>query len=145
MEKFLSRYELDSARNSKLFPETVSTLEELRKLGIKMGLVTNTSMKAVNTVFKLHGLKSYFDIVVTREMVKKLKPDPEGILLAVEKLGAKSFFMVGDLVHDVSAAKGAKGISILVKRDPEEKMDFQADRVVKSLSEIPKIIQEEIQ
>jgi HAD superfamily hydrolase (TIGR01549 family) len=145
MEKFLSRYELDSAKNSKLFPETVSTLEELRKLGIKMGLVTNTSMKAVNTVFKLHGLKSYFDIVVTREMVKKLKPDPEGILLAVEKLGAKSFFMVGDLVHDVSAAKGAKGISILVKRDLEERMDFQADRVVKSLSEIPKIIQEEIQ
>ena len=32
MEKFLIRYELDSAKKSKLFPETILTLEELRKL-----------------------------------------------------------------------------------------------------------------
>ena len=142
MEKFLIRYELDSAKKSKLFPETILTLEELRKLGIKIGLVTNTSMKAVDTVFQLHGLKMYFDVVVTREKVKKLKPDPEGILLAVNKLGAKSFFMVGDLVHDVSAAKSAKGTSILVKRNLEE-TDCEADYVVQSLSEVLKIVQVE--
>jgi HAD superfamily hydrolase (TIGR01549 family) len=143
MEKFLIRYELDSAKKSKLFPETISTLERLRKLGIKMGLVTNTSMKAVDTVFRLHGLKSYFDIFVTRENVKKLKPDPEGVLLAVKRLGAKRFFMVGDLVHDASAAKSAKGTSIIVKRGTEE-VDFQADHFVKSLSEVPAIIQKAI-
>jgi len=142
MEKFLIRYELDSAKKSKLFPETIPTLEELRKLGIKIGLVTNTSMKAVNTVFRLHGLKSYFDVVVTREKVKKLKPEPEGILLALKKLGVKSFFMVGDLVHDVLAAKSAKGTSILVKRNLEE-TDCEADYVVQSLNEVPKIAQVE--
>jgi phosphoglycolate phosphatase-like HAD superfamily hydrolase len=51
--------------------------------------------------------------------------------------------MVGDLDHDVSAAKSAKGTSILVKRNPNEKTDFEADYVVHSLSEILKIIQEE--
>jgi len=141
MEKFLVRYELDSAKKSKLFPETIPTLEKLRKLGIKIGLVTNTSMKAVETVFQIHGLKSYFDVVITRERMKKLKPDPEGILLAVEKLGSKNFFMVGDLVHDALAAKSAKVTAIIVKRNLEEKLDFQADYVVLSLTEVPVIVQ----
>ncbi len=140
MEKFLIQYEQDSAEKSKLFPETVPTLKKLRKLGMKIGLVTNTSMKAVNTVFRLHGLEMYFDVIITREKVKKLKPDPEGILLALKKLGVKSFFMVGDLVHDVLAAKGAKGISVLVKRSVEE-TDCEADFVVQSLGEILTIIQ----
>ncbi len=142
MEKFLTRYELDSAEKSKLFPETIPTLKKLRKLGLKMGLVTNTSMKAVDTVFQLHGLEMYFDVVITREKVKKLKPDPEGILLALKKLDVKSFFMVGDLVHDVLAAKSAKGTSILVKRSLEE-TDCEADFIVQSLGEILMIIQAE--
>jgi HAD superfamily hydrolase (TIGR01549 family) len=140
MEKFLLRYELDSARRSKLFPETIPTLEKLGKLGVKLGIVTNTSMKAVNTVFRLHGLKGYFDVVVTREEVKKLKPDPEGILSAVNKLGATNFFMVGDHVRDALAANGAKGISITLKRRSREKIDFKTDYVVQSLSEILKIV-----
>lgn len=167
MEEFLSRYELDSARKSQLFPETLQTLETLRELGTKVGLVTNTSAKAVNTVFQNHGLKDHFDIVVTRENVGKLKPDPEGILLAVRKLGATNCFMVGDLVLDVLAAKGAKVKAIIVRRNPEQPdpqdllkslpaelleqakrlledgEDFQADYVVQSLSEVPAIVQRE--
>jgi HAD superfamily hydrolase (TIGR01549 family) len=136
MEKFLSKYELDSAKKSKLFPETIQTLETLKKLRARIGLVTSTSMRAVDIVLQNHRLKDYFDVVVTRENVKKLKPDPEGILLALKKLDTKNFFMVGDLVHDVIAARSANGLSILVKRNSEEKMNFEADYVVQSLNEI---------
>jgi HAD superfamily hydrolase (TIGR01549 family) len=169
MEKFLSRYELDSAERSHLFPETIQKLKTLREHGMKIGLVTNTSAKAVATVFQNHGLKNYFDAVVTRENVKKLKPDPEGILLATKKLGAKNCFMVGDLVLDVLAAKGAKAKAIMVRRDSkqpdpqnllkslpaelleqakrflEDEEDFQVDYVVQSLSEVPTIVQREKQ
>jgi HAD superfamily hydrolase (TIGR01549 family) len=165
MEEFLSRYELDSARKSQLFPETIQTLETLKELGAKVGLVTNTSAKAVNTVFQNHGLKNRFDVVVTRENVKKLKPDSEGILLAVKKLGATNCFMVGDLVLDILAAKGARVKAIIVRRNPEQPdpqdllkslpaelleqakrlledgKDLQADYVVQSLSEVPAIVQ----
>jgi len=140
MEKFLRRYELYSAKNSELFPETASALEELKKLKAKMGIVTNTSREAVDIVFMLHGLKKYFDVVITRENVKKLKPDPEGILLAVKKIEAKKFFMVGDLVHD-ALATNANGISIIVRRNLENEVDFHADYFVQSLSEVPTIIQ----
>jgi phosphoglycolate phosphatase-like HAD superfamily hydrolase len=110
---------------------------------VKIGLVTNTSLKAVNIVFQTYRLEDYFGVVVTRENVKKLKPDPEGILLAIKKLGVKNFFMVGDLVHDVMAAKSANGSSILVRRNSDEKMSFEADYVVQSLNEIITIIQGE--
>jgi HAD superfamily hydrolase (TIGR01549 family) len=165
MDEFLSHYEIDSAKKSKLFPETISTLERLRESESKMGLITNTSIKAVNYVFELHGLKEYFDVVVTRENVKKLKPDPEGILLTVKKLRVTRFVMVGDLILDIVATKSAKGIAILVKRDlkqsnsqdtfkslPAEvlrevkktidaKAYIRADYVVQSLAEVPNIVQ----
>lgn len=141
MEEFLSRYELDSARKSKLFPDTIPTLEELKKLKVRTGLVTNTSAKAVEIVFQLHGLNGYFDIVVTRESVKRLKPNPEGILHAAKKLGARRFFMVGDLSLDAQAARSAKGISIIIKRNPDGKLDFQTDHAIQSLGSVLPIIQ----
>lgn len=141
IEKFLKHYEMDAARNSKLFPETLSALNKLKKLGIKMGIVTNTSREAVNTVFRLHGLKRYFTVVVTREDVKELKPRSEGVLLAVKTLGAKSIFVVGDLIHDATAAKEAGVSSIIVKRKPPMKLSFHADYIVQSLNDVPTLIQ----
>jgi len=116
MEKFLCRYEQDSAEKSRLFQDAVPALKRLRRLGIRIGLITNTSAKAVNTVFQMYNLKPYFDVVITRECVKRLKTDPEGILLAVKQLGGNKFFMVGDLAVDVLAAKTAKALAILVRR-----------------------------
>jgi len=166
MERFLNHYELDSAKKSRLFPETISTLQTLREIGAKMGLVTNTSRRAVDVVFKIHGLKDYFDVVVTREDVAKLKPDPEGVRLATRKLSAKRFLVVGDLMLDVLAAKGANGVAIMVrrgleksdsqdlfrslpeilrekKRDHRKRGAFQADYSIKSLREVPSIVRAE--
>jgi len=163
MEKFLCRYEQDSAEKSGLFPDAVPALKKLRRLGIRMGLITNTSAKAVNTVFRMYNLKPYFDVVITRECVKRLKPDPEGILLAVKQLGGNKFFMVGDLAVDVLAAKTAKALAILVRRPgksdsqdlfkslPSEvlekaqslldgKSDLSPDYVIQSLDELPAIV-----
>jgi HAD superfamily hydrolase (TIGR01549 family) len=140
MEKFLKQYELEAARRSKLFPETMSVLNELKKLGLRMGLITNTSREAVDIVFQLHALQKYFDVIVTRNDVKKLKPDSEGVLLAIKKLKASSFFMIGDLTFDMLAAKNANGVFIAVKRNPEDELDIPADFSVQSLSEVQSIV-----
>lgn len=163
MEKFLCRYEQDSAEKSRLFPDTVPALKRLSRLGVRMGLITNTSAKAVSTVFQMYNLTPYFDVIITRECVKRLKPDPEGILLAVKQLGGNKFFMVGDLAVDVLAAKTAKALAILVRRPgksdsqdlfkslPSEalekaqslldgKNDLDPDYVIQSLDELPEIV-----
>lgn len=167
MESFLSRYEHDSAKQSRLFSETIPMLRILSELRAKIGLVTNTSKQAVDTIFQMYDLESYFDVVVTREDVGKLKPDPEGILLAVKKLGVTRSFMVGDLAVDVLAAKTANVTAILLRRDAEkfkpqdllkslpaevlenarrtitETGSLQVDHIIRSLTEIPAIIQAE--
>lgn len=167
MDKFLSLYEQDSARKSRLFADTIPTLKSIRTLSVGMALVTNTSAEAVKVVFQAHPIKQYFDAVITRENIKRLKPDPEGILLALKLLSANTFFMVGDLVLDVLAAKKADGKSILVRRpgqsdsqDPhiglpsgfpesskgilDEESSFGADYTVQSLAEVPTIIQNDM-
>lgn len=116
MEKFLREHELKAARSSRLCPEAIPTLKLLKMASYKLGLVTNTSKEALRLIFDKHELKGYFDIIVTREDVDRLKPNPKGVLLALKKLRDKDFFLVGDQNHDALAAKNAGGISIIVER-----------------------------
>jgi len=166
MERFLSDYELDSASKSTVFPDTVETLERLRAKAVRMAIVTNTSAKAAASMLQRHGLKPYFDLIVTREDVEQLKPNPEGIFLAAGALGATKCFMVGDSVLDAIAAKSAGAVSVVVTREQdgmqvclnglsagdvreareyvEERKNVQADHVIESLIEIlPLIVAEQ--
>jgi HAD superfamily hydrolase (TIGR01549 family) len=139
IDKFLKEYELDWANNSMPFPDTISILCDLKTRKFRIGLVTNTSREAAERMLSMHQLLGFFDVIVTREDVKRIKPDPEGISIALKKLGTEDFFFVGDLEHDSIAAKGAGGISIILNKGSSSKK-FHADYFVRSLSEIPAII-----
>jgi HAD superfamily hydrolase (TIGR01549 family) len=142
MNKFLKVFELSWARGSTIFPDTVPALHRLRELGYRMGVFTNTSKEAANLELSMHKIEDYFDVVITREDVKKLKPDPEGIYIALKKLNAVNFVFVGDLIHDFRATKKAKGISSIVDRNPQEPLEFDADYIVDTLLDIPSLIQQ---
>lgn len=141
LDEFLEKYEMSSAKSSELFSDTIPTLSRVKALGYKLGLITNTSKKATEYMFSQHGLKKFFDVVVTREDVRRFKPEPEGIQLALRKLGEKGFILVGDLRYDASAAEKAGGISIILNRNRSKKLDFHADYRVNSLEEILSIMQ----
>jgi len=140
MDRFQKAFELSWAENSEIFPDTLPALRELKSLGYRMGVVTNTSREAAARELSMHGIDAFFEVVITREDMKLLKPDPEGLLLALRKLNVEDFLFVGDLAHDSQAAGRAGGTSIIVKRKPSNKPEFQADHVVKSLREIPTLI-----
>jgi len=140
MDRFLKGFELRWALQSKIFPETRSVLHTLKRLGVQMGIVTNTSRDAVDQMLSMHKLAYFFKVIVTREDVRRLKPDPEGIMLALRKLDGHSFFFIGDLVHDSLAAKKAGGVSIIVRRNPLKTLGFEADHIVSSLEEVPDIV-----
>ena len=141
MDRFLGRYQVSWASQSRIFPETLLALRKFRELGYKMGVITNTSKEAANHMLSTHEIRDFFEVVITREDVKKLKPDPEGILLALRKLNERGFFFVGDLVHDSKATRKAGGRCVIVNRSLSKKLEFQTDYVVKSLLEIPELIQ----
>jgi len=141
LDEFLKNYELRWAGWSRIFLDTVPSLQQLKETGYKMGVVTNTSREAANRILSAHELRAFFDVIVTREDVKKLKPDPQGIRFALEKLKERYFFFIGDLVHDARAAEKAGGFSININRGAPKKLKFHADYRVRSLTEIPHLIQ----
>lgn len=71
-------------KNSELFGFIDSA-----KKNHKVALVTTARKKNVLELLKFFGLESKFDVVVTGEDVKHGKPDPEGYLMAMERLGAR--------------------------------------------------------
>lgn len=140
IDRFQKSYELRYADRSKIFPDTLPALHKLKRHGCKMGLVTNTSREAANRILFMHRLETFFEVIVTREDVKRLKPDPEGILLALNRLNTSDFVFVGDLIHDSRATTKAGGVSIIVNRNPSNRLRFHANYVVRSLIEVPGLI-----
>lgn len=75
-------------------------------LGLKRGVVSGKSRGSWEITAGLVGLSEHFDVVVLDDDVSRPKPDPEGILLAVRRLGLapQRAAYVGDTASDVEAA-----------------------------------------
>jgi pyrophosphatase PpaX len=85
-------------------------LGKLHSEGRRLGIVTAKRQVTVQLAFEvLPGLKRYFDVVVGSDDTDRHKPDPEPILLALERLGVEpeAAAYVGDSPFDIRAAKAA--------------------------------------
>jgi len=65
----------------------VELLNELKKQGKKLGLVSSAFSWMVEQVLKQVNLVGFFDVVISKEQVTKHKPHPEAYRIALEKLG----------------------------------------------------------
>ena len=59
------------------------------------------------------------DVVIGLDDVKVTKPDPEGIVKAMELLGVKKAVYIGDNITDIQAGKNAGIKTIGVKWSPK--------------------------
>jgi pyrophosphatase PpaX len=102
-------HNLDLYRQVRIFPGLDAVLERLREQGTALGIVTVKSRSTVELTFELLPLGSFFEVVITGDDVKRHKPDPEGLLLALERLGCApaDAAYVGDAPFDVQAARNA--------------------------------------
>jgi phosphoglycolate phosphatase/pyrophosphatase PpaX len=91
-------------------------LDFIRSNGIKLGLFTGRSRRATEIIIERLGFRGMFDILISGDDTKKPKPDPEGILKALDMLVAdkESSFYVGDFDVDILASKSAGVKSVLV-------------------------------
>ena len=100
-------------------PGLVDFLQECKQRGLRLGLFSDYPADAKLTALGLDGL---FDEVLTAQSpgVGAFKPDPRGLLLVAERLGAtpERCVYVGDrAVVDAAAARGAgMACFILAKR-----------------------------
>ena len=125
----LHEIEMEAAGEGKLLPRVEETLADLRKKGIKVGIVTRNCADAVRRVFP--KINDFCDVFVSRNSVKNVKPHPEHLTTAMNGLSVSGTetVMVGDHILDIQAGKrvGAKTIGVLTgstKRGDFEKQEL---------------------
>jgi pyrophosphatase PpaX len=97
-------------------PGVEDMLVRLKDEGRRLGIVTAKRRKTVELAFDQLPLEHLFETVVGGDETKHHKPDPEPLLLALERLNADAdeAAYVGDAPFDVKAAKAAGVFSIAV-------------------------------
>ncbi len=127
---------------AKPFPETIEVLNELKGLGYKVVMLSNTDCFSIEEVVEKYGLKEYFDMIVLSYQVRMLKSNPRVFQKILEEMGInkEEAIMVGDSIEsDIISAKKAGVDAILIDRT--ETREFKPR--IKSLNELKSVIEAE--
>lgn len=94
---------------TRLFPGTLSMLEQLKKQGVRLGIVTSKGKPGTARTVAFTGIDCYMDVVVTAHDVLKHKPDPEPLMCALEFLETQvsRAIYVGDSRFDILTGQNA--------------------------------------
>lgn len=93
----------------KLFPGASELLKALKEQGAKTAIVSTKNMDSLHAILGNTGIGDLVDQVVGGGMGLPSKPDPQGTLLALEKLGVDRTraLYCGDTVIDAQTARNA--------------------------------------
>jgi len=103
-----------------LFADAKKVLPLLRARGLKIGVITNGLSSDVNEILPKVNLQNFFDIIVVIDTLKKMKPDPDVFLYALEKLkttAANTIFVGDELEADYEGARRTGLTAYLIDRD----------------------------
>ena len=141
IENLYDHFDADALGRWNLNKGAKRTLYKLQKDKFSIGLVTNVGSKAIIPALKKLGIEDYFKVLVTRNDVSRLKPSPDGLNIAKNKLNSSSdsILFVGDSFDDIGAAKAA-GIKSCYIKGGQDIIDFKYSNqpifVIDSLEEL---------
>jgi len=158
--EIMERHEVDGVDKAILMPRVEEVLRYLKNKGLKIGVITCNSSKAVTKVMKKFHILKYVDVLFSRDSPGKMKPHPDHIVACLKTFYSKpeEAILVGDGKRDMEAAKkaGIYAIGIVPEWDEltlqryskeelddwTEDMKKEADRVINNLSELTAIVRE---
>jgi phosphoglycolate phosphatase len=141
----IERYELEAASSTDLLPGVKETLKALKNMGLKIGLCTINSEKSVNCILERFGIAGFFDVTISRNQVKRVKPHPEHLEAALKVLGVspKEALVVGDGSVDMQSAKDLKAVAVGLPTGVStvnQLMNGGADYILTSIIGLPALI-----
>jgi beta-phosphoglucomutase len=97
-----------------VLPGVVKYLDFLKQLGMRLAVVS--SSKNAARVLEKIGLLAPFELVIDGNLTSKSKPDPEGVLMAAERLGVPSgeVVLIEGTLAGIEAAKHAGMCSVAI-------------------------------
>ncbi|MDG6922716.1 MAG: HAD-IA family hydrolase [Nitrososphaerota archaeon] len=107
--RILDSFEFDSIKASKPLAGCLDVIRKLNEAGILTGIVTNSGRAAVNSRLSEYGYLPYMKVVITRDEMTRMKPRPDGLLVAKNmlQLNKDDLLYVGDSILDIEAAQEA--------------------------------------
>jgi beta-phosphoglucomutase family hydrolase len=104
-------------------PGAVALVRRLRESGVKTAVVSSAPRQNVETLLDALGISDGFDALVAEEDAERGKPDPQGFLVAAERLGERpeDCVVIEDAPGGVEAAKraGMRCIGLAAGREPD--------------------------
>lgn len=123
----------------RLFDGVAELLVALRQRGLRMAIVTSSNRAKMKHLFaQLPELEKAMDIVITDEDISRSKPDPEGYLLAAERLGipAEECYIFEDSLNGLRAARAAGGVVVgVATTNPRKVVEEMSDITVDTLAD----------
>jgi putative hydrolase of the HAD superfamily len=126
-----------------VYRDVKPTLAKLKKMGLKLGLITDGYESDLEKILPKVGFQKFFDVCVCGDTVGKRKPNPQVFKHALNQLNiqASEAIFVGDrLDTDYLGAKKAGMTPILIRREGN-KQEVAGVRSITSLKEVFKILE----
>ncbi len=122
------------------YPGAFDFIRSLRQVGWRTALVTSSNDAKMASLYRQHpDLPLLFDTIVTSDQITRSKPDPQGYLLAAERVGCKpeNCVVFEDSLQGVQAgqASGAKVVGISTTNPAESLAPF-CDIIAPSLASV---------
>ncbi|MFW9996617.1 MAG: HAD family hydrolase [Candidatus Odinarchaeota archaeon] len=143
MEK-VEVFEVEGVNKATMDPSYVDLFKEIGK-DLKLALLTNNARKAVTKLMDRFNLSGYFHLVLTRDDIPIMKPDPAGLfkILRHFKLEPINAIFIGDSYVDMLASKAASipFIGVGTRWDDRDKAyKDQVNIIIQNLNEIKSLI-----
>jgi AHBA synthesis associated protein len=130
-----------------LFPESRALLERAAARGRRLALLTGKDRARTMQLLEHFQLDQLFDLVVASDELSRPKPDPEGMLRALEQLSCppEAAVMIGDAVSDILCAQraGVPAIAVTWGIKPERVQQPQLcrpDYIVHSWQDLERVL-----
>ncbi len=139
----IERIEIEAAAAGGLLPGIPAALEALDARGFRLGIVTRNCAAAVTTVLAgPGGGRLPHRVLLTRDDVPRVKPDPAHVEAALVALGVPpcAAVMVGDHPMDVETGRrvGMRTVGVLTGQSPREAFEAaRADLVLDDAARLP--------
>lgn len=123
-----------------LYPGAAELMAGLRAAGVKTAIVTSSDRVKMECLYRGHPeLETAVDVVIDGSMVSRSKPDPQGYLMAAERLGAdpRRAVVVEDSLQGIEAGRRAgAAVAGIATTYPRHALEGKATVVADTISDL---------
>lgn len=142
---FVQRGDQVMVERTVLFESVPSTVETLTSLGLSLGIVSTKFRYRIEEILRRERLEAFFEVIVGGEDVADHKPDPKGLLTAIQRMrrAPAEVIYVGDSGTDAETARqaGVAFVAVLSGVNPREAFkNYEVYAVIEDLRQLSGVV-----